>query len=112
MNPSTRPSINLGVRWTIAKCSWALWRLNSDRFARSMGAQDNLKKCLNAYQVLRQVIPLVMLRRTQVTTIEVNGVLTRIGDSIPPYRICTVELGWNGAAEFEAYRSIFDHIIE
>jgi SNF2-related domain len=90
----------------------ALWRLNPDRFAKSMGARDNLKKCLNAYQVLRQVIPLVMLRRTQATTIEVNGVPTRIGDSIPPYRICTVELGWSNAAEFEAYRRIFDRVIQ
>jgi hypothetical protein len=36
----------------------------------------------------------------------------RIGDSIPPYRICAIKLGWDGAVEFEAYKSIFDHVID
>jgi len=110
--PKHTPIYQPGGALDYRKMQLALWRLNPDRFARSMGAQDNLKKCLNAYQVLRHVIPLVMLRRGQATIIEVNGVPTRIGDSIPPYRICTVELGWSGTAEFEAYRSTFDSVIE
>jgi hypothetical protein len=44
-----------------------------------------------------------MLRRTQAITIEINGMPTRIGDSIPAYRVCTVELGSSDAGEFEAY---------
>jgi hypothetical protein len=44
-----------------------------------------------------------MLRRTQAIIIEANGMPTRIGDSIPAYRVCTVELGWSGAGEFETY---------
>jgi hypothetical protein len=82
--------------------------LNPDRFVKLMGAQDKLKRRLNAYQVPRQVIPLVTLQRTQATTIEVNGVSARIGDSIPSYRVCTAELGWGDAVEFEAYKSAFD----
>ena len=88
-----------------------LWRLNPDRFARSMNVSDPITKCLYAYNVLRQVIPLLMLRRTQATTIEVNGIKQRSGDSIPPYRICTVELGWTHEVEFQAYKAIYDQVI-
>jgi hypothetical protein len=50
---------------------------------------------VRAFEVLRAVIPVVMLRRTQATVLEVNGTYIRIGDSIPPYTVCTVELEWN-----------------
>ena len=42
-------------------------------------------------------------RRTQASTLEVNGTWIRIGDSILPYRICTVELEWGSALEFREY---------
>lgn len=110
--PQHTPIYQPGGALDYAVKKWALWRLNLDRFIKAMNVADHVAKCLNAYDVLRQVIPLLMLRRTQATVIEVNGVERRIGDSIPPYRICTVELGWSNMKEEEAYKKIFDRAIK
>lgn len=64
-----------------------------------------------AYEVLRAIIPLVMLRRTQASVLEVNGQYIRIGDSIPPYRICSVELEWDDERQFQEYNTIYRRYI-
>lgn len=69
-----------------------LWRLDPQSFSTHMDRRDEQDRCMRAFEVLRAVIPVVMLRRTQATVLEVNGTYIRIGDSIPPYTICTVEL--------------------
>lgn len=83
-----------------------LWRLLPRSFWAAMNRQDGDDRCLRAYEALRAVIPMITLRRTQATIIEVNGVEQRIGDSIPPYRICTVELSWSNM-EPTAYKKTF-----
>jgi hypothetical protein len=58
------------------------------------------------------IIPIVMLRRTQASVLKVNGNWVRIGDSIPPYRICTVELDWSSARDFEDYNRLFSDYVK
>lgn len=89
-----------------------LWRLNPSTFAAAMNTKDAEGRCLNAYKTLRAVIPIIMLRRTQASVLEVNGEWVRIGDSIPPYRICTVELKWDNAVQFVEYNRLFQGYIE
>lgn len=88
-----------------------LWRLNPHLFSMAMDRRDDLGRCVRAFEVLRAVIPVVMLRRTQATVLEVNGIFIRIGDSIPPYTICTVELEWNDKQQWEQYKKLYDSYI-
>ena len=55
---------------------------------------------------------MIMLRRTQATTVEVNSKAMRIGDTIPTYRMCTIELDWGSQAEFLAYRRIYREAVK
>lgn len=89
-----------------------LWRLHPKTFWSAMSTKDDEGRCLSAYRALRAVIPIIMLRRTQASTLEVNGTWIRIGDSIPPHRICTVELEWGSALEFREYNKLFQDYVK
>lgn len=95
-----------------AKNRLPLWRLLPQTFWATMNRKDADGLCLRAYEVLRAVIPVIMLRRTQATVMEVNGEYIRIGDKIPPYRICTVELDWNDEMQFLQYKKLFEDYVK
>lgn len=63
-----------------------------------------------AQTVLHSIYRVLQLRRTKATKIEVLGETTRIGDSIPPYEICTVELRMN-AYQASVYNPIYESYI-
>ena len=94
------------------KVGMALWRLNPDLYHSYMSEQDADIRCLKAYKALRSVIPIVMLHRTQATIIEVNGNFIRIGDLIPKYHICTVELQWANKRAEQEYLQYYQPSIE
>jgi hypothetical protein len=77
-----------------------------------LNRKDEEGRCLSAYRTLRAMIPIIMLRRTQASALEVNGTWIRIGDSIPLYRICTVESAWSSALAFQGYNRFFQDYIK
>jgi len=105
--PEHTPIYKPGGELDYHKVAQPLWRLYPRSFWLVMNRKDHEGRCLNAYRTLRAVIPIIMLRRTQASVLEVNGQWIRIGDSIPPYRICTVELSWPSALAFQEYNKLF-----
>ena len=89
-----------------------LWRLNPAAYSKYISQQDVAVRVRGAYDVLRLVIPLLMLRRTQATRFQAFGREIRIGDSIPPYHICTVELGFGDKLAEHEYRREFNKAVE
>jgi hypothetical protein len=110
--PEHTPAYDAGgvVDW--ARHQLPLWRLFPLSFWQAINRKDDLGRCVSAYEVLRAVIPIVMLRRTQASVLLVNGAYIRIGDSIPPYTICTVELAWQDETQFQAYNKIFQSYVK
>ena len=74
-------------------------------FAATM-RRDVLKGQL-AQRCLRGILGLLQLRRTAASTVKVFKKPVRIGDSIPMYRISTVELTMS-STEQRAYREVWD----
>lgn len=110
--PLKTPAYRPGGRLDFGVHHLPLWRLNPTTFHSRMRVQDDTERVNNAHTMLRGIIPLVMLRRTQATVMHINGQDRRIGDSIPPYRICTVELEWGSKAAEQEYMTIYEDAIK
>lgn len=82
----------------------ALWRLDPHLFRtamRGLEADTEAFKATKAHRILRSILPLIQLRRTMATEIVSfpGASAIRIGDGIPHFRICTVELGFTSAQQ-------------
>lgn len=80
-----------------------LWRMDPQTFWTCVRSSDDTGKIDAAFRILRPILPLLMLRRTQAEWMEVNGKQVRLGDSIPGYHITTVELDWPDDYSYRRY---------
>jgi hypothetical protein len=92
-----------GGKYDFAVYGLHLWRLNPYLYKNVMSEREQDLHALTAYEVIRSIAPLMTLRRTMATVMEVNGEEVRIGSKIPRYQICTVEVDFLHERKYKQY---------
>jgi SNF2-related domain len=105
--PKQSPLYAPGGRYDFEAHSLPLWRLDPYRFKHIMIERQVDITALVAFEVLRGITQMTTLRRTQATVLEANGEQVRIGNSIPRYQICTVEVDFENDRAFREYQRRF-----
>lgn len=130
VTPALTPAYLTGGRYDWEKYRMPLWRLDPFYFRRQLNEKERDLGVYQAYIALKAIIPLIMMRRTQVrpqtlvcdtalesepmltslpqaTEMEVRGQTLRIGSQIPIYEVCTVELDFPSDAAYVAYKKTY-----
>ena len=125
VTPKVTKSYKKGGPYEWKKHQMPFWRLDPFLYNSLVNKPDTPNiAAANAHDVLRGLIPILMLRRTQVsfqiiickwiglmtglilvqaTEMRVQGEMIRIGSSIPIYQICTVELDFRNEQAYQDY---------